>query len=237
MSTRENPGGGAGPAEPQAGREQSQPEGSVLIEGAPTGSARDIFAAAVAAQRLVPVLRLPSPAAAVERTRSLLEAGCRVVELTTTTPDWPQALAGCRELAKTAGKAALIGMGTVTTAAQAATAVAAGAQFLVSPFPAPEVRPIAERTGIVLVEGGFTPAEIADAASRGPAKVFPAHVGGPAFIRSLRAVLPAAQLIPTGGIAAGQAGDYLSAGALAVGIGSGLPADPAGLAGLFQVAA
>ena len=64
--------------------------------------------------------------------------------------------------------------------------------------------------------------------------MFPAHVGGPALIRSLRAILPDARLIPTGGIAVSQAGDYLGAGALAVGIGSGLPADAAGLANLFQ---
>jgi 2-dehydro-3-deoxyphosphogluconate aldolase/(4S)-4-hydroxy-2-oxoglutarate aldolase len=194
----------------------------------------ETFVAAVAAQRLLPVLRLPDAAAAVARTRSLLDAGCRVVELTTTVPEWPQALAECRELVATAWPGALIGMGTVTTAAQAVTAVSAGAQFLVSPFPAPEVRPVADRAGVILVEGGFTPAEIADAASRGPAKVFPAHVGGPAFIRSLRAILPGAQLIPTGGIAVGQAGDYLSAGAVAVGIGSELPADAVGLASLFR---
>ena len=195
------------------------------------------FIAAVAAQRLVPVLRLPNAAAAVARTLSLLDAGCRVVELTTTVPDWPQALAECSELARSTYAAALIGMGTVTTAAQAATAVSAGAQFLVSPFPAPQVRPVADRAGVILIEGGFTPAEIADIASRGPAKVFPAHVGGPAFIRSLKAILPGAQLIPTGGIAVGQAGDYLDAGALAVGIGSGLPADTAGLASLFEAQA
>jgi 2-dehydro-3-deoxyphosphogluconate aldolase / (4S)-4-hydroxy-2-oxoglutarate aldolase len=205
--------------------------------GHPGDGPGEAFIAAAAVQRLVPVLRLPDAAAAVARTQSLLHAGCRVVELTTTVPDWPQALAECRELAGTAGIAALIGMGTVTTAAQAVTAVSAGAQFLVSPFPVPGVRPVADRAGVILIEGGFTPAEIADAASRGPAKVFPAHVGGPAFIRSLRAILPGAQLIPTGGIAVSQAGDYLDAGALAVGIGSGLPADDAGLASLFQAGA
>jgi 2-dehydro-3-deoxyphosphogluconate aldolase/(4S)-4-hydroxy-2-oxoglutarate aldolase len=205
-------------------------------EGLENGSGGE-FIAAVAGQRLVPVLRLPNAAAAVARTRSLMDAGCRVVELTTTVPDWAQALAECRELARSTYAAALIGMGTVTTAAQAVTAISAGAQFLVSPFPAPEVRTVADRAGVILIEGGFTPAEIAAAASRGPAKVFPAHVGGPAFIRSLRAILPGAQLIPTGGIAVSQARDYLNAGALAVGIGSGLPADPASLAGLFQVQA
>ena len=195
------------------------------------------FIAAVAAQRLVPVLRLPNAAAAVARTMSLLDAGCRVVELTTTVPDWPEALAECSELARSACAAPLIGLGTVTTAAQAATAVSAGARFLVSPFPAPEVRTVADGAGVILVEGGFTPAEVAAASSRGPAKVFPAHVGGPAFIRSLKAILPGAQLIPTGGITVSQAGDYLDAGALAVGIGSGLPADAAGLARLFKAAA
>lgn len=207
--------------------------GSDGLESGPDGK----FIAAVAAQRIVPVLRLPNAAAAVARTWSLLDAGCRVVELTTTVPDWPQALAECRELARSSYSDALIGMGTVTTAAQAVTAISAGAQFLVSPFPAPNVRPAADRAGVILIEGGFTPAEIADAASRGPAKVFPAHVGGPAFIRSLRAILPGAQLIPTGGIAISQAAEYLNAGALAVGIGSELPADPAGLAGLFQAQA
>ncbi|HEX6527533.1 MAG TPA: bifunctional 4-hydroxy-2-oxoglutarate aldolase/2-dehydro-3-deoxy-phosphogluconate aldolase [Streptosporangiaceae bacterium] len=207
---------------------------SVSGAGRLGGGPGEKFVVAVAAQRLLPVLRSPDAASAVARTRSLLDAGCRVVELTTTVPDWPRALAQCRELAANTDAAALIGMGTVTTAAQAVMAVSAGAQFLVSPFPAPDVRPVAARAGVILIEGGFTPAEVADAASRGPAKVFPAHVGGPAFIRSLRAILPRAQLIPTGGIAVGQAGGYLDAGAVAVGVGSGLPADIVGLAGLFQ---
>ncbi|HEY3610055.1 MAG TPA: bifunctional 4-hydroxy-2-oxoglutarate aldolase/2-dehydro-3-deoxy-phosphogluconate aldolase [Pseudonocardiaceae bacterium] len=183
---------------------------------------------ALAAQRVLPVLREPDPAAAVARFGALLAAGCRVIELTTTIPDWPAALGDCVRLA--AGQA-LIGMGTVTTAAQADIAIDRGAAFLVSPYPSPAVRVAA--AGTPFVEGGFTPAEIAAAAEFGPAKVFPAHVGGPAFIRSLLAVLPGAQLIPTGGIAAGQVGDYLAAGALAVGVGSGLPDDPAELAAVF----
>jgi 2-dehydro-3-deoxyphosphogluconate aldolase/(4S)-4-hydroxy-2-oxoglutarate aldolase len=183
---------------------------------------------ALATQRVLPVLRESDATAAVGRVGALLAAGCRVIELTTTTPDWPDALAESVRLA--AGRA-LIGMGTVTTAAQADTAIHLGAAFLVSPYPSPAVRAAAADTPFV--EGGFTPAEIAAAAKFGPAKVFPAHVGGPAFIRSLLAVLPDARLIPTGGIAADQVADYLSAGALAVGVGSGLPVDPAELAAVF----
>jgi 2-dehydro-3-deoxyphosphogluconate aldolase / (4S)-4-hydroxy-2-oxoglutarate aldolase len=193
----------------------------------------DDFTCLVAAQRLLPVLRAPDASAAVRRVAELVQAGCRVVELTTTTQDWPRALADCRALH---GATAMIGIGTVTEASQAQAAVEGGAAFLVSPYPAPQVRAVAERAGVVFVEGGYTPGEIAEAARRGPAKVFPAHVGGPAFIRSLLTVLPQARLIPTGGIGAGQVADYLGAGALAVGVGSGLPDDPAALADLFRQA-
>lgn len=190
------------------------------------------FTTSAAAQRLIPVLRSPDAPAAVARVTELLRAGCRVVELTTSTADWAQALADCRALReKYAG--ALLGLGTVTTAEQARAALDLDADFLVSPFPAPEARRVAQDAGAVFVEGGFSPAEIADAASRGPAKVFPAHVGGPTYLRSLRAILPAAQLIPTGGIAIDRVQDYLDAGAVAVGIGSGLPSDPDALAAVF----
>jgi 2-dehydro-3-deoxyphosphogluconate aldolase/(4S)-4-hydroxy-2-oxoglutarate aldolase len=183
---------------------------------------------ALAAQRVLPVLRASDPAVAVARVDALLAAGCRVIELTTTIPDWPDTLA---ESVRLAAGNALIGMGTVITADQADIAIDRGAAFLVSPYPSPAVRAAAADTPFV--EGGFTPGEIAAAARFGPAKVFPAHVGGPAFVRSLLAVLPDAQLIPTGGIAADQVADYLKAGALAVGVGSGLPVDPAELAAVF----
>lgn len=192
---------------------------------------------ALGEQRLLPVLRSPDAATAVARTRGFLDAGCRVVELTTSTPDWREALAGCRELRGSGGdnrSPAFIGLGTVVRAEQASAAIEAGADFLVSPYPAPEVREVAARHGVVFIEGGFTPAEIAAAAARGPAKVFPAHVGGPRYLSSLRAVLPEAVLIPTGGVSLGEAGAYLDAGALAVGIGSGLPDDPAALAEVFR---
>ncbi|MEU8435933.1 bifunctional 4-hydroxy-2-oxoglutarate aldolase/2-dehydro-3-deoxy-phosphogluconate aldolase [Streptomyces sp. NPDC029216] len=192
----------------------------------------------MAAQRLLPVLRSSDADEAVRATEALLAAGCRAVELTTSTPGWAGAVSRTAALTDALGRPALIGVGTVTTAAQAGAALDAGAGFLVSPYPAPEVREVAGRRGAAFVEGGFTPGEIAAAVRcAGAAKVFPAHVGGPAFLRSLRAVLPDAFLIPTGGIAPGDIGDWLAAGASAVGIGSGLPADPAELAALFATLA
>ncbi|MEU5806104.1 bifunctional 4-hydroxy-2-oxoglutarate aldolase/2-dehydro-3-deoxy-phosphogluconate aldolase [Streptomyces sp. NPDC047718] len=190
--------------------------------------------AALAAQRLLPVLRTPGADDAVRRTEALLAAGCRVVELTTTNPGWARAVARLAPLADAHGRPAMIGVGTVTAVGQAEAALDAGAAFLVSPYPAPEVRDTAARRGAVFVEGGFTPGEIAAAVRyAGAAKVFPAHLGGPGFIRSLAAVLPAALLLPTGGIRPAEVRDWLDAGAAAVGIGSGLPDDPAELAAVF----
>lgn len=190
--------------------------------------------AVIAAQRLLPVLRDADADEAVRRTTALLAAGCRAVELTTSTPGWADAVARTAPLTDATGRSALIGVGTVTTAAQAEQALDAGAGFLISPYPAPEVRAFARRRGAAFIEGGFTPGEIAEAArTAGAAKVFPAHVGGPRFIRSLKAVLPEALIIPTGGIRPGEVREWLAAGAGAVGIGEGLPADPGELAAVF----
>ncbi|MEW2135863.1 bifunctional 4-hydroxy-2-oxoglutarate aldolase/2-dehydro-3-deoxy-phosphogluconate aldolase [Streptomyces sp. NPDC005409] len=192
----------------------------------------------MAAQRLLPVLRHADADEAVRHTTALLAAGCRAVELTTTTPGWADALARTLRLRDAHGRRALLGVGTVTTGAQAETALDAGAAFLISPYPAPEVREVAERRGAVFIEGGFTPGEIASAVrAAGAAKVFPAHVGGPGFLRSLRAVLPDAVLIPTGGIRPAEVPGWLAAGATAVGIGNGLPTAPRELAALFAAPA
>ncbi|MCB5165436.1 bifunctional 4-hydroxy-2-oxoglutarate aldolase/2-dehydro-3-deoxy-phosphogluconate aldolase [Streptomyces bambusae] len=193
--------------------------------------------AALAAQRLLPVLRSAGPDEAVARAAALVAAGGRVVELTTSTPGWAGAVTAAAALADPAGRPAVIGVGTVSTTGQAEAALDAGAAFLVSPFPAPAVRAVAERRGAVFVEGGFTPGEIAAAARYGAAKVFPAHAVGPRYLRSLRPVLPPALLVPTGGIRPEDVGAWLDEGADAVGIGSGLPAGAAALAGVFAAVA
>ncbi|MCB5182980.1 bifunctional 4-hydroxy-2-oxoglutarate aldolase/2-dehydro-3-deoxy-phosphogluconate aldolase [Streptomyces antimicrobicus] len=210
----------------------SSPTGPPSPSGGTLGSCHPY--AVIAAQRLLPVLRDRDADAAVRRTAALLAAGCRAVELTTSTPGWAGAVARTVPLVDAHGRPALIGVGTVTTAEQAEAALDAGAGFLVSPYPAPEARAVAGRRGAVFVEGGFTPGEIACAARRaGAAKIFPAHVGGPEFLRSLAAVLPPALLVPTGGIRPADVDRWLDAGAAAVGVGSGLPADPGELAALF----
>jgi 2-dehydro-3-deoxyphosphogluconate aldolase / (4S)-4-hydroxy-2-oxoglutarate aldolase len=171
---------------------------------------------AIGAARVLPVLRTARADEAVAQARTVLAAGLGVVELTATTPGWAAALGALR----TEAPAATIGLGTVVDAATAEEAAALGAAFLVSPWPAPAARAVAERAGVPFLEGGLTPAELAAAAGRGVAKLFPAHVGGPAYLRSMLAVLPGARIVPTGGIRLEDVPAWLDAGAFAVGVGS-----------------
>lgn len=172
--------------------------------------------AAIGAAKVVPVLRSSTRDSAQRLLERLVDGGIAVVELTATTPEWQDLLVWARDR----WPDATIGAGTVVTAADAQAAVERGADFLVSPYAAPAVRENSD--AVLFIEGGLTPTELAASAAHGPAKVFPAHVGGPKYISSVLQILPGAKLIPTGGIALGQVGDYLAAGAYAVGVGRDL---------------
>jgi 2-dehydro-3-deoxyphosphogluconate aldolase/(4S)-4-hydroxy-2-oxoglutarate aldolase len=170
-------------------------------------------------QGVLPVLRLPSAAEAAGAAAAMFQAGLDLVELTATTPGWETALQDAVREAPDGGQ---VGLGTVTDAEIADRAIQAGAGFLVSPWPVPAVRAVADAAGVLFIEGAFTPAELAAGVDRGPTKLFPAHVGGPTYLKSMLAVLPGAIVIPTGGIALTEVTIWLDAGAAAVGIGSDL---------------
>jgi 2-dehydro-3-deoxyphosphogluconate aldolase/(4S)-4-hydroxy-2-oxoglutarate aldolase len=176
--------------------------------------------AAIGAARVLAVLRTAGPDEAVEQAGRVLAAGLGVVELTATTPGWEDAV---RTVAAS-HPGAVVGLGTVRDAPTAERALEAGAAFLVSPHPAPAAREVAAAAGVPLLEGALTPGELAAALEHGPAKLFPAHLGGPAYLRSVLAVLPGAAIVPTGGIRLEDVGAWLRAGAYAVGVGSDLTA-------------
>jgi 2-dehydro-3-deoxyphosphogluconate aldolase / (4S)-4-hydroxy-2-oxoglutarate aldolase len=164
---------------------------------------------------VVPVVREDAAARALEVADWLIEQGLGVIELTASTPGWDGALAELR----TRAPEVLLGAGTLRTREDAERALALGADFLVTPCPAPEVRAVAT---VPMIEGGFTPGEVLAAADRGMAKLFPAHVGGPALLRSILALSPQARIVPTGGIGLADVPTWIDAGAVAVGIGSEL---------------
>lgn len=167
---------------------------------------------------VLPVVREQDSASALAVAGWLVEQGLEAVELTASTPGWEDA---GRELRDAAPGLAL-GVGTLRVGDDAERAVALGADFLVTPCPAPDVRAVADAAGVPLIEGGLTPGEVLAAADRGMAKLFPAHVGGPALLRSILALSPQARIVPTGGIGLADVPTWIDAGAVAVGIGSEL---------------
>ena len=175
------------------------------------------FVDQVSRARVIPVLRTQSAEEAVKAAGRCFDAGLTMVELTATTTDWPLALQQVRK--DHPGR--LVGIGTVLDEAAALRAIDAGADFVVSPCPVPTVRGALEGQ-IPLMEGGLTVGEILAAAEHGVAKLFPAHVGGVTYLRSLLAIAPDSRIVPTGGIPLADVSQWLAAGATAVGVGRDL---------------
>jgi 2-dehydro-3-deoxyphosphogluconate aldolase / (4S)-4-hydroxy-2-oxoglutarate aldolase len=170
--------------------------------------------------RIVPVIRTTDTSAAQRLVERLLDAGLDTIELTTTIPGWEEVAAAIHAESPQVG----LGIGTILNADDARRAVAAGADFCVSPKLVPGACGVLHSAGIPLLEGGLTPTEVLDAASRGIAKLFPAHVAGPRYLASILAVAPEARIMPTGGIGLDQVGEWLQAGAIAAGVGGDLTA-------------
>jgi 2-dehydro-3-deoxyphosphogluconate aldolase/(4S)-4-hydroxy-2-oxoglutarate aldolase len=170
---------------------------------------------------VLPVLRASDPQMALELVNRCVSASLPIVELTTTTEDWPDAV---RQVCA-AWPALIVGVGTVLDPKEAEAAIDAGAAFLVSPCPVPDVRRALDGR-LPLVEGGFTPGELLAASARGLAKFFPASVGTTQMLRSVLALRPQARIVPTGGIAVDDVRSWIQAGALAVGVGTGLLNEP-----------
>lgn len=171
---------------------------------------------------LIPVLRARS----IEEGRALVDAmmagGVTVVEVTMTVPNAVDLL---RELKKRHGANLLLGSGTVTSAAQAAATINAGAEFVVSPSLHLEVIATTRQFGKVSIPGVLTPTEIITAWRAGAdyVKVFPCSaMGGASYLKAVRAPFPELKLIPTGGVTLQTAAEFIKAGARALGVGSDL---------------
>jgi 2-dehydro-3-deoxyphosphogluconate aldolase/(4S)-4-hydroxy-2-oxoglutarate aldolase len=151
---------------------------------------------------------------------ALVEGGLGAIELTYTIPDATRTVADIRER----HPRILLGAGTITAAMQAREAVAAGADFLVSPGATPTVLEGMIDTRAPVIAGFQTPSELMVLRESGVAacKLFPASLGGVEYLTALRGPFPDAAIIPTGGIRPADVNHWITAGALAVGIGGGL---------------
>lgn len=126
-----------------------------------------------------------------------------------------------------------IGAGTVLSIDAAQHTLDAGATFLVMPHMDPELVAWAAARGVPTLPGAFTPTEVLAAWRAGAAaiKLFPASVAGPAFVRECRGPFPDIPLVPSGGVTVESVGEFIRAGAVAVGVGGWLigEAEPAGV--------
>ena len=164
--------------------------------------------------------------------RELADAGARVFEVTFDAPTAADDLVACRKaLRESVTHRAFLGAGTIRSTDALEAAIDAGADFGVSPTLDPEVLDASLSRSLPFVPGAFSPTEIDAAWRRGATfvKLFPASSVGPGHIRELRGPLGEIELIPTGGIDGQTAAAYLTAGAVAVGIGGAIvnaaPAD------------
>jgi 2-dehydro-3-deoxyphosphogluconate aldolase/(4S)-4-hydroxy-2-oxoglutarate aldolase len=149
----------------------------------------------------------------------------------------PRAVDLIRELSPTLPDGFLLGAGTVTDPATARAVIDAGAAFVVGPVFRPDVVAACHERDVPAIPGCFSPTEILAAHDAGAdiVKLFPATMLGPQFIRDVRAPLPQVKLMPTGGVTIDNAGDWIRAGAVAVGLGSALLDAKAIESGRFDV--
>jgi 2-dehydro-3-deoxyphosphogluconate aldolase/(4S)-4-hydroxy-2-oxoglutarate aldolase len=173
--------------------------------------------------RVVAILRRTEAHLAVETAEALLKGGISVIEVTLNTPG---ALEMLRAMRDAVGDRAVLGAGTVLDLAAADAALAAGAQFIVSPHTdADLVREMAAR-GVACIPGALSPTEVLTAWRAGAAvvKLFPAGPVGPGYLKDLRGPLADIPMLPTGGVTLDNAATFIGAGAWGLGLGSALVA-------------
>ncbi|MHC4872326.1 MAG: bifunctional 4-hydroxy-2-oxoglutarate aldolase/2-dehydro-3-deoxy-phosphogluconate aldolase [Planctomycetota bacterium] len=167
--------------------------------------------------KVISVLRAPSADGAVKACEAMSAGGIKVMEITTTTTDWIDALKGVAVL-----DGVVLGVGTLVKPEQAEMAKNAGAVFAVSPGFDPDIADACLACELPFFPGIVTPSELMAAqkhAAVAALKLFPAgSFGGAKYMKALKGPFPAAEFIPTGGVSKDNAKEYLDAGAIAVGM-------------------
>ncbi len=171
--------------------------------------------------KAVAVIRMNDSAKLIKVAEAIYKGGVQSVEITMTVPG---ALKIIEEASKTVGDFINIGVGSVLNRQTANDAISAGAKYVVSPVFKPEIVQEAKKHNIPVMPGAFSPTEILTAFEAGAdvVKVFPADIVGMAFFKGVLAPMPHLKLMPTGGVSLTNAGDWIKAGACAVGVGSAL---------------
>ena len=174
-------------------------------------------------ERLVVIIRVADPDEIAPIVQCLVLGGAAAIEITSNTPGWADAVARTRR----DHPDLLVGAGTITSPGLAEQALAAGAQFLVTPNTRPGVVSFAHEQDIPVIMGAMTPSEVVEAVEAGAdiVKLFPAGALGPDYLRALAGgpFLDTA-FFAVGGIDEHNLEKWMSCGAAGVGIGGSLAA-------------
>lgn len=181
-----------------------------------------VLIGALGAAPVVAIARGLDPDRLVPAAHAALDAGIRVIEVTMDSPDAAASIAALA--GPVAAQGGCVGAGTVVSEADLAAALEAGAAFCVAPHLDTGLLASATTRGVPFVPGVVTPTEVAAALSAGAemVKLFPAGSLGPGWVRALRGPYADLQVLVTGGIGPSEVGEWLSAGATAVGLGGEL---------------
>ncbi len=167
---------------------------------------------------IIPAVRVSSDADARFAAEAVMRAGIPIVEITMTVPGALEVIAHL----VAADPSVAVGAGTVLDCHVARQCLDAGACFITSPSFLPDVVSFTAKEKVTVLPGALTPTEVVGAFSAGAdfVKVFPCEpIGGEKYIQSLSVALPQIPLIAAGGVNHATAGDYILAGALAIGVG------------------
>jgi 2-dehydro-3-deoxyphosphogluconate aldolase/(4S)-4-hydroxy-2-oxoglutarate aldolase len=170
---------------------------------------------------VIAIMRAKSSDQLLAAADAIKAGGVQAIEVTMTTPG---ALDVIRQATERYGSDVLFGVGSVLDPESARAAILAGAQFVVGPTLNLKTIEICHRYAIPVVPGAYTPTEILTAWEAGAdmVKVFPSSVGGPDYLKAIKAPLPQIKLVPVGGVELDNTADFIRAGADAVGVGSAL---------------
>ena len=170
---------------------------------------------------IVPAVRAANDEDALFAAEAVSRGGLPIVELTMTVPKATELIA---HLVKKHPHM-IVGAGTVLSIETAQACLAAGAKFISTPGLDLEILDFTVKAGVIAMPGALTPTEIMAAVKRGAdfVKIFPcSQVGGVDYIHALKRPFPTVAFVAAGGVNQQTAGQYLEAGATAVGIGRDL---------------
>lgn len=183
--------------------------------------------------RVVAILRLRDQSRAVDLCRALADGGVKAMEITM---DHPEALRSLERARQVLGPEVALGAGTVMDAEMVSRVASAGGSFCVSPHLDPEVVLAAQRSGLLAIPGVLSPTEVVTAQRLGLKllKLFPAGPLGLGYLTALRGPFPQMGFMAVGGVEIDDVPAWLSAGAVAVALGSGLVGRGGDLTGLAE---